>query len=503
MGRNGIALALAGVALVLVLGTAAVVGTGILERNPEATGIDSIGDFPVPDGTSPVEHGPGPEPGHADPPGASAPSGREFHVSTDGSDQNDGTPERPWRTIQKAADMAAPGDTVLVREGLYREMVSMKVSGTPEAPITFRNHPGEVPVIDGSGLEVDGSGRSGSLLHIEDKSHIRIVGFVVSNLVSTDASVPAGIRILGACRDIQIRDTTVTGIRTTYDGSRNRNAHGIAAYGTDGDAPLDGLVIDNCQVYGCVLGQSESVVLNGNVTNFQVTNNRIHDNDNIGIDFIGWEGTAKENDQARQGICAGNEVWNISSRDNGTYGGDLSAVGIYVDGGTNILIERNRVWNADIGIECASEHQGRATSHITVRNNLVRDCRGYAGISIGGSERENGSAEHIRIHNNTLYNNRTNLVFQHNCQTSTNVVRNNILYRYGDDNLYGDRTDILLSHNITGDPGFISEGSDFRLGADSVAVDAGTSDVDVGETDLDGNPRIAGKAVDCGCYERQ
>jgi len=32
------------------------------------------------------------------------------------------------------------------------------------------------------------------------------------------------------------------------------------------------------------------MVLNGNVEKFVVSNNVVHDNDNIGIDFIGYEG---------------------------------------------------------------------------------------------------------------------------------------------------------------------------------------------------------------------
>lgn len=111
--------------------------------------------------------------------------------------------------------------------------------------------------------------------------------------------------------------------------------------------------------YNCKLGQSEALVLNGNVDGFKVTNNTVHDNDNIGIDFIGYEGTAPANDNARNGICTGNRVYNISSKNN-PHMLEMSAGGIYVDGGFNILIDSNIVKNADIGIEVATE-QGSAT----------------------------------------------------------------------------------------------------------------------------------------------
>lgn len=427
-----------------------------------------------------------------------------FYVSSSsGSDMNDGSFASPWKSIQKAADTLKAGDTVYVRGGTYREKIKMNVSGAADAYIMFRNFEGETPIIDGSGLGVSNSPSSCSLIHIADRSYIKVIGFTISHLVSTDSKVPAGVRIIGASKNIEIRNNRISGIKTTYNGSKDRNAHGIAAYGTNGTSALDGLVIDDCEVYGCILGQSESVVLNGNVTDFKVTNNRIHDNDNIGIDFIGYEGTAPSNDHARYGICSGNEIWNITSGRNPTYGGEKCANGIYVDGGSNIIIESNKVWNVDIGIECASEHAGRSTSHIIVRNNLVYNCSGNAGLSIGGSENSNGSADHVAFYNNTVYNNRYNLIFQSHCQDSSNIVRNNIFYHCTRRNISGKQNNITVSNNITDDPHFISAGTDFHLSANSIAIDAGMNDADIGSTDFDGNPRISGGTVDCGCFEKQ
>jgi len=46
-----------------------------------------------------------------------APSGTAYYVSVAGDDQNPGTREKPFRHIQKFADIAQPGDICLVREG--------------------------------------------------------------------------------------------------------------------------------------------------------------------------------------------------------------------------------------------------------------------------------------------------------------------------------------------------------------------------------------------------
>jgi Right handed beta helix region len=81
-------------------------------------------------------------------------------------------------------------------------------------------------------------------------------------------------------------------------------------------------------------------------------------------------------------VASGNLVYNITSRGNPAYGNDQSSDGIYGDGGTRILIERNVIHHVDFGIELASEHRGRTISYITASNNLIYGCN-TAGVSIG------------------------------------------------------------------------------------------------------------------------
>ncbi len=424
-----------------------------------------------------------------------------YYVATDGNDDNAGTIEAPWKTIQKAADTVKAGDTVCVRGGTYHEKVEMKTSGTDGAYITFESCGEEVAVIDGESIPVRENDEENALIIVSDKSYIRIKGFCVTNYVSTNEYVPAGIRLSGSGQHIEILGCTVCGIKTTYTGAagQDRNAHGISVYGTNGEAPLDSVVIDGCEVYDNMLGWSESVVLNGNVTNFRVTNNKIHDNDNIGIDFIGFEETAPYNDQARNGICSGNEVWNISSANNGAYD-DICADGIYVDGGKSIVIERNKVWNCDIGIEVASEHAGRITENITIRNNVIYGCKAVAGLAFGGYDEERGGAENIRITNNTLYDNEPQILIQYDFQSDTNVIRNNIFYKGTD--FEGDSENILISHNVTEDPAFVNEEkADFHLADGSPAIDTGLNDEFTGDLDMDNHDRVSGDGIDCGAYE--
>jgi hypothetical protein len=50
-------------------------------------------------------------------------SGGEFYVSNMGHDSNPGSMERPWKTIQKAADTLVAGQTAYIRGGNYYEKI--------------------------------------------------------------------------------------------------------------------------------------------------------------------------------------------------------------------------------------------------------------------------------------------------------------------------------------------------------------------------------------------
>lgn len=79
-------------------------------------------------------------------------SGRTVHVSIKtGDDANDGSAGRPAQTIQRAVELAAPGDVVLVAPGVYREQVFIGEanSGAPDAYIHYK--------ASGPGVILDGS----------------------------------------------------------------------------------------------------------------------------------------------------------------------------------------------------------------------------------------------------------------------------------------------------------------------------------------------------------
>ena len=480
-------------------------------------------------------------------------SAADYYVAPSGHDSNPGSFDQPWKTVQKAANTLRPGDTAYVRAGTYSK-VMVNVSGSSaEGRVKFANYPGEKPVIAGNGIPPDAG--DSALFFLHNRQYVTIEGFELRDYKTNSTSATlAGIFLTGACQHIQIRDCDIHDIWNTGGTPDNSgNAFGIAVYGTS-KTPASNIVIDGNDVHHLRTGASESVVLNGNVTAFKVTNNRVHDNNNIGIDFIGFEGVCPDpaQDQARDGVCRGNKVWNISSDGNQAYpSSSYGADGIYCDGATRVVIERNIVHHSDIGVELASERPGAVTSAITLRNNLIYLNR-QTGLYLGGYKRSGtGGTDRCTITGNTFFKNDTlqwqigqaQLRFRtSNCVISGNIFHSgprkwlfsmpvssvhNVNNRL-DYNLYysgAGRQSSLWSWNnqtqtgfaawrrasgqdLTGqfaDPRFVetSTSPDLHLGSDSPAIDAGDPlfKPAAAEKDIDRQPRINGSRIDIGADE--
>jgi len=468
-------------------------------------------------------------------------------VSPTGLDSNSGTLAAPWKTLQHAVSVAAAGATINARAGVYAEQVVFPNSGNATAGyLTLQNYTGETPVIDGTsiGTSVPNMG----LVNLTDVSYIQVRGFEIRNFTSNTANfVPAGIIVSGSGSNIQLRNNYVHNITTTVNSAAG-DAFGIQIYGSEAPASINNLIIDGNEVAFLKTGSSESVTLNGNVENFQVTNNKVHDNSNIGIDFIGFEGTSPNPtyDQARNGLVSGNLVYNITSNGNPAYGNNsYGADGLYVDGGTNIIIERNIVHNTDIGAEIASEHSGHVGSLITLRNNLIYS-NNLIGISLGGAGSGNGGADSCGIYNNTLYQNDTinsgsgeiglqnhvsNIQFANNLVVSSSqgvfvTTQTTVTTSSLNGDLYFSpsgttQTWTWNGHNYSSfsawqtgsgndangkyvNPLLINATTSFVPVTGSPAINAGVAltAAQAGTLDLSGNARVQGAAIDIGAYEQ-
>ena len=83
-----------------------------------------------------------------------------WYVATWGNNAAAGTLAAPFESIEKAAEVAQPGDTVYVRGGTYHETIRPWSSGTRGAPIVFEPYNNESVTIDGADPVAgwDGSG---------------------------------------------------------------------------------------------------------------------------------------------------------------------------------------------------------------------------------------------------------------------------------------------------------------------------------------------------------
>ncbi|HAT10425.1 MAG TPA: hypothetical protein DCS97_07485 [Planctomycetes bacterium] len=74
----------------------------------------------------------------------------EYVAAPGPGDGGAGTVESPFRSLAKATQRLAPGDTLWIRGGVWRETLTVPRSGTKNSPITIRGWQGEMPVITGA-----------------------------------------------------------------------------------------------------------------------------------------------------------------------------------------------------------------------------------------------------------------------------------------------------------------------------------------------------------------
>ncbi|MGC8511230.1 MAG: hypothetical protein ACP5PB_10220 [Acidimicrobiales bacterium] len=228
-------------------------------------------------------------------------------------------------------------------------------------------------------------------ISVIDSRDVAIVGLTVRHvLVDGPGQTPAGIAVAvradvtatnpgvtphrsacfahgGACDNIFLLGNVVTDVANLADahptratcGNPNVGAYGIVvlAAARAGAPALQHVVVEGNTVTDLRTGQSESLSVDGAVTDYLVACNVLEDLDNIGIDAVGWETGPV---QPREGLITNNRVANVDTLVNGAYArwdpasrrcvslGE-NAGGIYDDGATRLWIRDNVVWNTNQG----------------------------------------------------------------------------------------------------------------------------------------------------------
>lgn len=332
-------------------------------------------------------------------------SAASYYVALSGNDANPGTLSAPFRTINKAAGVAAPGDVVNVRGGVYNGQVSIGSKGTSSARITFRSYPGELAVIDGTG-----TGTDKNLVTFYKASFVDFAGFEVRNATR--------VGILG---------WNASNIRVLNNDVHHSWRNGIY-FGGDSGVALTDIVIDGNDVHHNVLENQYGAFPNGGwatgislnaVERGTVVNNEVHNNWGEGL------GTVLSN--------------HLTIRGNKSY--DNFSVNIYLDNSRYVTIDRNLVYSTGdtamyrdgypaSGIGLANEYWSTQNynSDITVTNNVVIDGKWgfyYLDYEAGGGLRN------TTVANNTFYKARVAMIEVSTETHANSVVQNNIFYTAG------------------------------------------------------------------------
>jgi hypothetical protein len=173
-------------------------------------------------------------------------TGTTYYVAQNGNNAASGTIGSPWGSLQRASSGLRPGDTVLVRDGVYHERFVPSNAGAVNAPIVYRAFPGEYVEIDGS---PDGELNVVAIY----ANHIVMEGFTITNqnYLRTLGKPDYWVQLEG--NDIIFRKNRVFTVGDVWDNTYVRGAisRGIVVAGRN-------CTVEQCyvrgQVFGIVLG---------------------------------------------------------------------------------------------------------------------------------------------------------------------------------------------------------------------------------------------------------
>lgn len=434
---------------------------------------------------------------------------KDWYVSPQGNDAASGSsPSTALRTLQKAADLVAPGDRVLLCSGDFtmegrsddKALVTITKSGTKDAWITWRPAPGAKPVIRPSGwaaFDVRGSYHIfEDLVIIGQNDRLTLKG----GIEDSKKQMPTGL--------YNTNGITIEGRQNAPDSKPHHHiirrctiakcaGGGVAALETDYLTVEDCLVYDNCW-YMRYAG-SGITTLNS------------------------W---AYDNEPGYHVIIRRNKVWNNRTLVPWGKTGKLSdGNGILLDvtnkrgpnlnnpdGDATVQAQKKK----DVNAESEKKERPDWTNYALIENNISA-FNGGSGIHVFRTC-------NVHIVNNTTYwngsvvdyaelfsNASNNIVIMNNViiprpggQVNSNYNNKDVVWDY---NIYPMENPIVKGpHDIVADPKLVNPGkdiskADFRPQAKSPVIDAGTKEKAPAH-DINGKKRPSGKAVDMGAIER-
>lgn len=405
-----------------------------------------------------------------------------YFVDPLGDDRNNGSLASPWKTLQYAINNLKPGDELLIREGTYKEYVSLKKSGTNEKPIRVSVFQGEEAILNGAGI----FWKYGFNFEFG-------VSFVVLSGLKVKNFKQHGVVLWGGNQSIQIIDVEVLGCGT--------GLHVISA---------ENLFLENCNFHnnsGPGLAVSPGPLKSARIKRTRASYNEGNDNPDgftldSGDDIIIEKCLAEYNAGSGFNCLASNTTISASiTRGNERYGIKCNGEKCQL---VNCIIDSNGV--AGISLQGGGLYE--------LFNNLVAKCGVKGDYGLSSNPEAGDLPARIALVNNIFAYNYGGVHFG-----------SSVLLEKEDYNIYWNREDVEIStnnrrysrgeinerfwfketgrgeHSFCRDPLFVdSSRNDFRLAKNSPAIDRGARE-GAPAVDIDGSLRPQGWSVDIGPYE--
>ncbi|MFE0020894.1 DUF1565 domain-containing protein [Amycolatopsis sp. NPDC059021] len=190
--------------------------------------------------------------------------GTALYVSVDGDDGNVGSRDAPFRTLQKAADVAVPGTVVHVAPGGYAGDVVLAKAGKPGSWITFLSEVRHAAVLSGR--------------FAVQREYVRVAGFDI-----TGPHIRDGMDVTAS--NTVIQDNEFHDIHKFEPNSDGGS--GLTVF-TDDYEPLENVVVDGNHVYDIGLSVGDNQLVQGIYISVPcrgcaVVNNLVHQVADFGI----------------------------------------------------------------------------------------------------------------------------------------------------------------------------------------------------------------------------
>jgi hypothetical protein len=284
----------------------------------------------------------------------------DFYVSPYGHDSFDGTNERPWQTLQHAADLAEPGDTINVEEGNYAPF-KISTSGTKNNRITFSGDKAKIDAFQSNA-------RDG--IEIKHAKYIKIRGFEVHH------ANRAGISAI-TCSDITIEWNKL--IKNNYWGiftgfcsnltirhnltAESKKQHGIYVSNTSENVKVHDNISHSNNAAGIQLNGDKSMGGIGLITNANIYNNLIYHNGKAGgsaLNFDGVQNSKIYNNILYDNYATGIALFQGDGGDGSKYNEIIhNTIVMPKDGRWCVLFKKNSSHNLFKNNVCVSRHNYR------------------------------------------------------------------------------------------------------------------------------------------------